>query len=65
MGNKLKPCTLGKRHSWAFVKNVITKHQNGRTVHISERGAYRCECGARKLGEPAHAFQYQQQERGQ
>lgn len=61
----IKPCTLGKRHKWAFVKNVVTQYQQGSTVRISQRGKYQCECGARKLGEPAHPFQYQQQEQGQ
>lgn len=53
----MRACTLGKRHKWAFVRNVITQYQNGRTVRISERGAYRCECGAFKYGEPAYPFQ--------
>ena len=53
----MEPCTLGKRHSWAFVGNVIKRHQNGRTFHISERGKYRCECGQRKYGEPAYPYQ--------
>jgi hypothetical protein len=46
----MKPCTLGKRHKWAFVNNVITQRLTGCTVHLSKRGVYRCECGQRKDG---------------
>lgn len=52
MAEKIKPCSLAKRHSWEFVRNRITKYINGRTVHLSQRGVYRCECGAKKLGDP-------------
>lgn len=48
----MKPCTLGQRHKWNFVNNVVSQYQNGRTICISSRGKYRCECGATKLGEP-------------
>lgn len=58
MSSKPKPCTLGKRHSWAFVKNRIITTRGVRTASISQRGVYRCECGAVKLGEPASAFAY-------
>lgn len=48
----MKACTLGKRHKWAFIKNVITTTHGIRTASISSRGLYRCACGARKHGEP-------------
>lgn len=47
----MKPCTIGKRHRWTFVRNVVTRYQSGRTVRLSQRGLYRCECGAAKYGE--------------
>lgn len=47
-----KPCTVGKRHKWSFVKNVTRQYQNGSTIQFSRRGAYRCECGAVKFAEP-------------
>ncbi|EKQ6369259.1 TPA: hypothetical protein SLU74_003204 [Pseudomonas aeruginosa] len=46
----MKPCTIGKRHSWTFIRNVVTKHLSGRFVRITKRGIYRCECGAEKYG---------------
>lgn len=49
----MKPCTLGKRHRWAFRHDVITTYMNGRIGRVSKRGLYRCECGAEKLGNPA------------
>lgn len=53
----MKSCSLGKRHSWAFRHNIVTSYQNGRSVRISKRGLYRCECGAEKLGNPAGGAQ--------
>ena len=47
----MKPCTLGKRHRWQFVKNVIQVTNGVRTARVSQRGIYRCECGSRKYGE--------------
>jgi hypothetical protein len=46
----MKPCTLGKRHTWTFSHNVITQRQSGRSVTISKRGIYNCACGATKQG---------------
>ncbi|MCY1294169.1 hypothetical protein D9M68_357300 [compost metagenome] len=54
----MKPCTTGKRHSWTFVRNVITSYQKGRIGRVTECGLYRCECGAAKYGEPAFPFVY-------
>lgn len=50
MANKIKPCTLGKRHKWVFVKNVTTRTSTLHTMTISGRGVYRCACGERKYG---------------
>lgn len=47
----IQPCSLGKQHSWQFVKNVVLTTHGIRTASISQRGLYRCECGARKHGE--------------
>ena len=47
----MKPCTLGKRHRWQFVKNAIQVTNGVRTAKVSQRGIYRCECGSRKYGE--------------
>ena len=46
----MKACSLGKRHSWTFVRNVIISRINGRFGSISTRGLYRCTCGANKHG---------------
>ncbi len=46
-----QPCSVGKRHKWEFVKNVILTTHGIRTASISQRGLYRCECGARKHGQ--------------
>lgn len=55
MAAKQKPCTVGAKHSWAFVKNVTLKSiyvgPNGSRAHIRYRGLYRCECGERKYGQ--------------
>jgi hypothetical protein len=51
----VKPCPINarnQRHSWAFVRNVVTSHLSGRVGRITQRGLYRCECGAAKYGEP-------------
>lgn len=53
----MSACTLGKRHKWAFVKNITVMTKNGNTARISQRGAYRCECGATKNGESVYAPQ--------
>jgi hypothetical protein len=54
----MNQCTLGKRHSWAFVKNVTTTHSTGTGFRLTKRGKYGCECGETKLGEPAYPIQY-------
>lgn len=43
-------CTIGKRHAWRWVTNVNKMTVSGTSVGFSLKGAYRCECGARKLG---------------
>jgi hypothetical protein len=48
----MKACTLGKRHSWTFVRNVVTSHLKGRVGRITKVGLYSCKCGAAKYGTP-------------
>lgn len=45
-------CTIGKRHKWAWVKDKVVTSGGPSQYRISQRGIYRCECGARKYGEP-------------
>lgn len=46
----MKPCTLGKRHKWEFVRNRVVTYKNARSTVLSMRGLYRCACGETKLG---------------
>ena len=50
----MKPCTLGKRHKWEFVRTVISQKvrvsAKGTTATLSMRGVYQCPCGEKKLG---------------
>lgn len=52
----MKPCTLGKRHKWEFVKSVTSRKvrvsAQGTAVRLSLRGLYQCQCGEKKLGDP-------------
>lgn len=52
--SKTKPCTLGPKHKWQWVKNVtirnVTISSRGTSVRISLRGLYQCECGADRIG---------------
>lgn len=54
MAIKLKPCTVGPKHSWTFKKNVTLKSvritPKGTIAHIRYRGLYRCACGEQKYG---------------
>lgn len=50
----MKPCTEGKRHKWVHTHNISTVHQTLRTTRFSLRGVYRCACGEKKIGAPAH-----------
>lgn len=49
-----KPCTLGPRHTWAFVKNAsvgsLTPTSRGSFGRFTLKGLYRCACGATKYG---------------
>ncbi len=51
---KAAACTLGPRHTWAFVKNVSVGTMSitgrGSSAHFSLKGLYRCACGAQKRG---------------
>lgn len=46
----MKPCTIGKRHKWVFVRNQIRTTYMGSSVRLSKVGIYRCECGQCKAG---------------
>lgn len=50
----MKPCDLGPRHKWTWVKNVTKSSVTGRTASFTSKGLYRCECGAKKLGAHNH-----------
>lgn len=55
MAVKQKPCTLGPKHKWAWVKDkTVTTGTVGMysaTRQISRKGVYKCGCGAAKYGE--------------
>ena len=49
---KLKPCSGGAKHSWEFLRNVVTKTSTLNFVTITQRGVYQCRhCGQRKYGD--------------
>lgn len=50
----MNPCTVAKRHKWQFVKNVVTRGETLRTISMTTRGIYKCECGAKKYGSPQY-----------
>ena len=54
MAQKIKPCTLGPKHTWVWKRNVplkrISMTPRGTTMQLSYRGDYRCECGEQKYG---------------
>lgn len=51
---KQKPCTIGAKHSWHFVRNVTLKSarisSTGTFVKYSFRGLYKCACGESRHG---------------
>lgn len=51
----MKKCTIGVRHKWEFVKNVNVRRETmsftSHNVHISQKGVYKCKCGAKKYGD--------------
>lgn len=53
----MNPCSVGKKHKWQFVKNVIHTTFGARTASLSQRGIYRCECGERKSGPAGMIFE--------
>lgn len=56
MSAKPKPCTLGPKHKWTWLKNTKTYKGSftggGHAVQISLKGIYKCECGEKKTGQP-------------
>lgn len=55
----MKPCTLGKRHKWDFVKNTMVRRETIHTVHLAQVGIYACACGLRKQGPMGHEEEVQ------
>lgn len=57
--SKTKPCTIGPKHKWQWVKNVTIKKGTfgpcGSTMQVSLRGLYKCECGADRIGKDNHS----------
>lgn len=55
MATKIKPCSLGPKHKWDWVRDKTvttgTVGLYGASRHISRKGVYKCECGALKYGE--------------
>lgn len=49
-----KPCKIGPRHKWTWLKNIASSQVGGRGAYayFTLRGIYRCECGAKKVGRP-------------
>lgn len=56
MSAKPKPCTLGPKHKWTWLKNAkITMFTFGGRAsagQLSLKGIYKCECGEKKTGQP-------------
>lgn len=52
-----KPCKIGPRHKWTWLKNVASSQVGGRGVYayFTLRGLYRCACGAQKIGGPSNS----------
>jgi hypothetical protein len=50
MAAKINKCTLGTKHKWKFVRNVIHTFLGPQTGRVTKVGRYRCECGATKNG---------------
>jgi hypothetical protein len=55
MATKQKPCTVGPRHKWDWVKDKTVKTgtigMHSATMQISRKGVYKCICGELKYGE--------------
>ena len=51
---KIKPCTNGPRHTWAWKKNFFDSQIGGRSAKLTLRGLYTCACGVKKAGPPNH-----------
>lgn len=52
---KTKPCTLGPRHKWTWIKNVsvgsLVHTPRGTHGQFTLKGLYRCQCGHKKHGQ--------------
>lgn len=49
---KLRPCSSATfKHTWSWVKNKVTRTETLHTIHLVQRGVYRCAtCKAAKFG---------------
>lgn len=47
----MKKCTVGSRHKWEFIKNVVMGTRTFHTVRVTQKGLYKCECSETKYGE--------------
>lgn len=59
MAEKIKPCSLFKRHKWVWARNLnvttTRRYASGAaSASITLKGRYLCACGETKLGAPAH-----------
>lgn len=49
----IKPCTIGPRHTWAWVKNFAASRMvSSNHGRVTLKGLYKCQCGQRKEGKP-------------
>lgn len=46
----MKSCTIGKKHAWNFVRNKTVVTKTAKSISLSARGLYKCQCGAAKYG---------------
>ena len=51
---KVKDCTLGQKHKWAWIKNVNKTEITTQWTRFNLKGQYRCLCGSQKIGQPGH-----------
>lgn len=54
MAAKQKPCTIGPKHKWDWIKDTTVRNVSlgglGGSMSISRKGIYTCACGQRKYG---------------
>ena len=54
----IKPCTIGPRHRWEWIKNIsvgsLVHTRRGTLGKFTLKGLYKCQCGHKKYGQPNH-----------